>query len=987
MKRILILFFLLASLCSFGQTLKTDAALSTQSTDEIKNKSLNQTRFDTFFQDLITSKLSRYQLQKTVSTSTYSLTNSDTGYEIHCTNAAGCTVTLPNTLSTNTIATFRRDAGAGTITFVSDGTSTLDYNGTAATLETVASVATWIKFNATRYDGFGQLGSTSSASGTVTSVTSANANITVANSTTTPVLTIVAAPTLTDGDKGDFTFASGVATLDNLVVTAAKIATMSSANLRTILTDEVGTGAAYFVGGALATPASGDASNLTGLPIATGLSGGAANKIPYFTSSTALSTSGAPTFDGTNLGIGATPQSILTVSKQTSIQAPVTGSTAQFTGLDANPLRITFDTHNNASSSGTALMFRRSRGTGATPLALATDDVIASFNGRGYGTTQYAAASTGLMSIKANQTFTDANNGTYISFETTPDNSVTANEAFRILGNRTLTAPGYSTNGGILYTNASGLFSQTGAGTSGTVLHGGTSPSYGQVAIGTEVSGLGTNVATWLGTPSYTNFLAAVTGTSPYYLLASGGTLTGVNTLTSNTNSQHIFTGTWTATGNNQYHALYSPTITGSGTASHVTAALSLKPAFTAGNSSQSFPALNIEPTWNDNAQSTVLHPYIRCYDGSNVVFSVLGSSSVFGSSNNTLTINNGVAGPKIEASSGSLQLNANSATGNNLLQIAGNSWFGIRAANAVGASVFAVNTTVTSAATQTNSRNFNLEHGMWNGAAAETNFWTMRATASTATNNLAYYDIFYGNTPTAPSLTNLHFRIKSTNGNIYIGAGTTTTADPTSRLEIAAGSTTANTAPIELNSGALETTIRVGLVEYNNSHYVSNNALNRYGIGGPIADFTTDVNNTSTTETDLLTYTTKASTLSATGEKLAFDASGTFNDITSTAQVQFYFGGTNIGNTGALTVSATGAWTARILIIRTGSTTARAQVNISTPSASTASYTSETDITGLTFTNTNILKITGTAGGASGGSNDITAKMGTIIFWPAANN
>jgi hypothetical protein len=49
--------------------------------------------------------------------------------------------------------------------------------------------------------------------------------------------------------------------------------TPSSANLRALLTDEVGTGAAYFVGGALGTPASGVATNLTGLPLTTGVTG------------------------------------------------------------------------------------------------------------------------------------------------------------------------------------------------------------------------------------------------------------------------------------------------------------------------------------------------------------------------------------------------------------------------------------------------------------------------------------------------------------------------------------------------------------------------------------------------------------------------------------------------------------------------------------------------------------------------------------------
>lgn len=44
------------------------------------------------------------------------------------------------------------------------------------------------------------------------------------------------------------------------------LATPSSANLRAALTDEVGTGAAYFVGGALGTPASATLTNATGLP-------------------------------------------------------------------------------------------------------------------------------------------------------------------------------------------------------------------------------------------------------------------------------------------------------------------------------------------------------------------------------------------------------------------------------------------------------------------------------------------------------------------------------------------------------------------------------------------------------------------------------------------------------------------------------------------------------------------------------------------------
>lgn len=132
-----------------------------------------------------------------------------------------------------------------------------------------------------------------------------------------------------------------------------------------------------------------------------------------------------------SLGLGAVADSILTVSKQTTIVAPLSGTSAHYVGLDANPLRITYDSHNTGTS-GTALFGRRSRGTASAPSALASGDTMFSLNALGYGASAYGSVSTGLISFKTSEAFTNTAQGTQISFFTTPNGSVTAAEVFRI---------------------------------------------------------------------------------------------------------------------------------------------------------------------------------------------------------------------------------------------------------------------------------------------------------------------------------------------------------------------------------------------------------------------------------------------------------------------------------------------------------------------------------------------------------------------------
>lgn len=83
--------------------------------------------------------------------------------------------------------------------------------------------------------------------------------------------------------------------------------TPTSANLRSLVTDEVGTGALYFVGGALGTPASANLANATGLPVAGGISGMGANVAAFLADPTSAKLAAALTDEtGTGAAVFAT---------------------------------------------------------------------------------------------------------------------------------------------------------------------------------------------------------------------------------------------------------------------------------------------------------------------------------------------------------------------------------------------------------------------------------------------------------------------------------------------------------------------------------------------------------------------------------------------------------------------------------------------------------------------------------------------------------
>jgi hypothetical protein len=121
---------------------------------------------------------------------------------------------------------------------------------------------------------------------------------------------------------------TGVAGLGTGVATF--LATPSSANLRAALTDEVGTGSAYFVGGALGTPASGTLTSCTGLPVSTGVSGLGTGVATFLATPSSANLAAAITDEtGTGSLVLATSPTLVTPALGT----PSSGTLTSCTGL------------------------------------------------------------------------------------------------------------------------------------------------------------------------------------------------------------------------------------------------------------------------------------------------------------------------------------------------------------------------------------------------------------------------------------------------------------------------------------------------------------------------------------------------------------------------------------------------------------------------------------------------------------------------------